>query len=336
MLFYYKRAMFPAETQNEPLCFETRVPEASQGQRLDRFLASQFKYFSRSQWQRIIQEKRVYINGIRAEGSQKLLRGATVRYFPPQSQEPEIDRSMRVIYEDADLLLVDKGSPCPTTPTGPYLQNTLQQQVASYLNGEVGVHFWMMHRLDIETSGLVIVAKTERARAEVYRQLERRAIQKTYWCLTWGHTPLINHFQETPIHCSGRGLIRIKGETSFLTGAKDSLTYFTTLRSRASHHLVFCRLYTGRTNQIRVHLAALGHWIVGDKLYFPDEQLALRYAEKRLIPEDAIRLRVPRMLLHAKSLRMIHPINHREVAVEADLPELMKQAIGETLGGIDG
>ena len=299
--------------------FQTRIPDKWAPMRLDQFLSKRFKYFSRGQWQKLIREDRVIVNGQPSRASHVLQVGAQITYFPTLQDEPEISRDFEVIYEDDYLLVVNKPAPCPTTQTGPYLNNTLESLVGEYLKGSGGKDFWVLHRLDMETTGAVMIAKQETARQALYLMLEAQKIQKTYLCITKGAAPLINHFCELPVGCSGVRRIRIKGEVLFSDPGKSAMTYFTTLQTQHPYHVVVCRLYTGRTNQIRIHLETTGQWIVGDKLYNPDEQIAYRHLDRTLTQEDMHTLEHSRMLIHAYTLRFQHPITQQSLLIKAPL-----------------
>jgi RluA family pseudouridine synthase len=300
--------------------FESHVLQSSKGIRVDLYLAKRFKYFSRQKWQVLIKEKRILIDGQHISPSFKLKGLENLSYLPSPIQEFTVNTILDVLYEDESFLAINKPAPCPTTQTGSYLYNTVESLVSKYLNGENGKQFWMLHRLDIETSGVLLIAKEKQLATLLYKQFENHQINKTYHCVTKSNFPAPIHFyQASPIGLCENSDIRIKSGVRFKAPTKSALTYFTTEKSESPYHLIRCRLFTGRTNQIRVHLSALGHWIVGDKLYFRDESLFDRYHLKSMTYEDHQSLESSRMLLHASKVQFKHPVMQKELCISADL-----------------
>ncbi len=307
--------------------FECKLADSHPMMRLDQFLAGRYAYFSRAQWQRIIRDTQIQVDGKPGAVSQRIGPGSIVTYAPQVDLEPEIDTHFEVLFEDDAIVVVNKPAPCPTTRTGRYLYHTLEHLMENYLQGEVGRDLWVLHRLDIETSGAVLVAKHPEARSKLYEQFATQVIQKSYLCVTKGESPLLQRDQEMPIGMRPGSPIRIKSYPNL--HGKRAHTQFLSLGQSGSYHLVRCYLYTGRTHQIRAHLSALNHWIVGDKHYYPDSSLFCRYVSEGLTEADKLSLETPRLMLHAEHLGFFHPITGKWVLIQAPLKADMTKFMTE-------
>jgi 23S rRNA pseudouridine1911/1915/1917 synthase len=255
----------------------------------------------------------------------------------PWDEKP-VPREIPILYEDDHLLAVDKPALLPVHPTARYHHNTLIKVLQA--SRPPGAFLSLGHRLDRETSGVLLVSKTRECDRAIKRQLERReGIEKTYVAITWGVPDRgdgARRFRyERSMELDTAHALRVKMRTSESAKALFAATEFETgeVRSapvasagaerRGTYARVVCRLETGRQHQIRVHLAALGAPVVGDKLYGPDDGLFARAADDELTPEDSALLEMPRHALHAYRLALPHPISGEPLRVEAPLPRDM-------------
>jgi 23S rRNA pseudouridine1911/1915/1917 synthase len=232
--------------------------------------------------------------------------------------------SPRMIFEDDDLLIVDKPSPLLCHSASQPDHHTL----ADWLR-EQGIDTpRMINRLDRETSGLIVVAKNERAAKLLGKQVLRRQIEKQYLAICWGRLEQERGIIDSPVGVTKSGIVYTKRVIDGDAG-KPSLTEFAVERRLRDFTIVRLQPRTGRAHQLRVHLASLGHPIVGDKIYGPDETLYLRFIDQGMTDELLEILLLPRHALHAASVTLCHPRTQQVVTFEAPLPEDMEAFIGE-------
>lgn len=314
-----------------PLTHNLIVPEAQAGQRLDRFLASGIPELSRSRIKALILDGLVQIDGDPdVSPSDKVRSRETVELEVPPAVDlallPE-PMDLRVAYEDTDLIVVDKPAGLVMHPGAGNETGTLVQGLLAHcgdnLSGIGGVRRpGIVHRIDKGTSGLVVVAKNNAAHEGLSRQFADHSIERVYKAVCFGVAPLKatidanigrdpNDRKKMTVRPSGQG--------------KTAVTHLKRLAQygRAAS-LVDCRLETGRTHQIRVHLAAQGFPLIGDPVY-------TRATSARLkpFPEPARQLidRFDRQALHAEVLGFIHPVTQQALRFVSDLPPDMKELI---------
>lgn len=297
------------------------VAPSQAGSRLDRWLAESLPELSRSRLQALIEEGALTTDGtVVASASRKVKAGEvfSLDVPPPVAAEPEAqDLALNIVYEDDDLIVIDKPAgvvvhPAPGSPDST-LVNALLHHCAGSLSGIGGVKRpGIVHRIDKDTSGLLVAAKNDRAHHGLAAQFAKHSIERVYNALCWG-VPLPRHGQvEGPI---GRNPTDRK-KMAIVTGGKSALTYFQVISSFGDYAaLVECRLATGRTHQIRVHMTSIGHPLVGDKLYG-------RGNRKSAAPVEAKTLlnAFPRQALHARILGFDHPISGEKLLFESELP----------------
>ena len=230
----------------------------------------------------------------------------------------------KAVLEDDDLLIVDKPGPLvchsASRPDHPTLASWLREQGIDTPR--------MINRLDRETSGLVVVAKNERAARILGKQVLRREIQKEYIAICWGKFKQEAGIVDSPIGITKNSVVYTKRVIDADDG-KPSVTEFSVEHRLSDFTVVRLQPRTGRAHQLRVHLASLGHPIVGDKIYGPDETLYLQFIEHGVTDELLDRLLLPRHALHAAKVTLRHPRTQQACTFEASLPEDMETFIAE-------
>jgi 23S rRNA pseudouridine1911/1915/1917 synthase len=288
------------------------------GWRLERYLHEKLRRLERSRLPGIIRR------GVRCEErrltpSTPVYPGLAFRIRRPASAEPETPAELSVLFQDDWLLVLDKPAGLPIHPTARYHKGTL----ISLLRERFGEGFAEpAHRLDRETSGLVICGRTTEACRLLGRLFVSRDVHKEYLALCEGHPPEDTFTVEAPI-AEGTELIRIAVRIDFVEG-KESRTRFQVLqrfsRQGEPFSLVRCYPETGRQHQIRIHLREAGFPLVGDKMYGPDPGYFDRFSKRCLEPEAWARLRLPRHALHAARISFPHPCHGGPVSFESPLP----------------
>jgi 23S rRNA pseudouridine1911/1915/1917 synthase len=289
------------------------------------FLARRFKYQTQEEWNWMIGRGKVTVNGKAITPDHLLKKNDIVEYSDVRS-EPPVDINIQIIHEEETFLVANKPGNLPSHSDGNYIKNTLIFLLRERMAGK-GFHgvIHLAHRLDRETSGIVVATKTEIAHRSLLQQFEAGTVGKEYIAVARG---VINtdSFEVKGFLVPARdSCISIRNKVVFDAGAgaKYSATAFDVMERFASSTMVKCSPVTGRTNQIRVHLAHAGHPLVGDKLYgrTDDEFLAFVKNVKAgcydLLPWQE----TPRHLLHASRLIIKHPISGELLAFDAPVPE---------------
>jgi 23S rRNA pseudouridine1911/1915/1917 synthase len=302
-------------------------------ERLDRFLADQLA-FSRTQAARLISDQRVTAAGRPLRASAELERGTEVAVTvplvaPPRAYAPAA-ADLRFVYEDEHLAVLDKPAGLVVHP-GPghwddSLVNVLVGRGTALSQGSAEGRPGIVHRLDRDTSGLLLVAKTDAAHRRLAQAIERRQVERVYAALAWGHFAKSPVEIEAPIarHAAERKRMTVRA------GGRHAVTYVDVVARFALTDLARVRLGTGRTHQIRVHLAHVGHPVVGDREYAFG-------GSRRITPSDrraAERLEelAPRQLLHAAALTLTHPVTGARLALRSEWPADLRPALADAAG----
>lgn len=301
-----------------------RVPPEAAGMRLDRFVQTQLKRTSRTRAQCIVDRGAYSPDARRLESSDRVRAEQCVLLWRAPWDEHAPDVQIPILYEDDDLLAVDKPPGIPVHPTARYHMSTVVKMLEAARGGE---RLRLSHRIDLETSGVLLLARTALADRLVKIQFEqRRSVIKRYLALTWGWPESDAFRVELPLELDPVSRYKVKMRVARAGEGLRAATAFDVLGRRTSeaggrYALVRCTLETGRQHQIRLHLRALGHPIVGDKLYGPDEELFARGADRVLTAEDRSVLELDRHALHAAELELDHPIDvGRRLVVKSPLP----------------
>lgn len=295
--------------------------------RLDAYLAGRLPDLSRSRIVQLIAQGHVRVNGAVARKSQRPMPGDQIVVEVPAAERSELTPEpipLNILHEDADLLVIDKAAglvvhPAPGHATGT-LVNALLHHVPD-LAGIGGVRRpGLVHRLDKDTSGLMLVAKNERAHAKLSAALKRREIRRTYLVAAWGHLREPKIEVDAPIGRSPTHRQRM----AVVQGGRPARTRFERLERWRAAELLRAELETGRTHQIRVHLLSIGHPVVGDAVYAPGAERGVSGPDRRWAAELA--RRVGRQFLHAAGLRFAHPRTGEMLVFESPLPEPLASA----------
>lgn len=315
------------ETGNEfaRIC-AVRVGPGQDGRTVLDFISGRFTYLDREQWRGELAAGNLLVNGQRAEAGQRLAAGDQVSYRMPEGLEPPVATDFKVVYEDHDLLVVDKPASLPCHPGGRYFRHTLW----SLLRERAGLAAPLfVNRLDRETSGLVVVARhREAARNCACQWLEQR-VEKRYLVLVEGEflqpeMEADGSLAQDPDSAVRKKIRFFPAAAAAPVGGLHCRTHLRRLAGCNGLTLLEARPVTGRCHQIRATLCGLGFPVVGDKIYGLDEQFFLRFLEDRLSAEDRRRLRLPRQALHGAGLAFRHPADNRPLTFSSPLPMDMR------------
>jgi len=282
--------------------FRVGVPDSAAGLRLDRFLAGLPEVGSRAAAERLLAAGSVQVDGSPPTKSRRLVGGEEIQLELPEATPPlePQDVDLQVAYEDDHLLVVDKPAGVVVHPSAGHTSGTLVHGVLA--RGAAGGDEdrpGIVHRLDRDTSGLLVVARSEEAHKRLKRLVQRRELERTYTALVRGRPRSRAGRIEAPIGRDRRDPTRQSLNTD---RPRDAVTHFELVEQLGEYALLRVRLETGRTHQIRVHLAAIGLPVVGDAVYgAPDPALG-------------------RQFLHATRLAFTHPFTGDRVDVESPLP----------------
>lgn len=306
------------------------LPEEG-GQRLDRLLARVLFWRSRASVQRLIDQGAVRVEGRPpARSGLKVRAGDLVTILlpprPPLPAQAAAPGTLRVLFEDQWLIALDKPAGMAVHPAGRHLEGTLVgllHQAFRRSDPAEDIVPRLCHRLDRETSGVILATKQETARHLLGRQFEERTIGKTYLAVVEGTPDPPAGIVDWPLAPDPGSRIRLKMVARRDGRGVPALTRYKVARSSGGRALLEVTLGTGRQHQIRAHLSALGHPVVGDKIYGPDEAFFLEALAGRLTEEASRRLVLPRHALHAWKLRFRHPATNQEMELQAPLPDDM-------------
>ncbi len=322
------------------------VPHEAAGKRVDKFISSNASDdISRARVQALVRQGKVTINGLVPKGtSAKISAGDTIRFEmpPPEDAVPEPeDIPLDILYEDDDFIVVNKRAgmvvhPAPGNWSGT-LVNALLHHCKGGLPGIAGVRRpGIVHRLDKETSGVMVAAKSYRAHTDLQQQFADHGregpLERSYWALVWGAPPRMKGTIETHLGRHPKYRLRRAVVEPDAADAKHAVTHYSVLQrfedpqnaGEALASLVECKLETGRTHQIRVHMEHLGNPLLGDPEY--GRSFATRAVR---LPEQARQLysSFNRQALHARTLGFRHPSTGETVSFQADVPHDMSDLI---------
>ena len=291
----------------EEFCFE--ITEEPEDERIDKCLAALMDTLSRSYIQKMVKEGQVTVNGEVVKGSYRLKCDDRVAFFLPEAQEPDIlpeDIPLDILYEDSDVIVVNKPKGMVVHPAaGHYsgtLVNALMYHCGSELSGINGVmRPGIVHRIDRDTTGSVIVCKNDNAHRVIAEQLKEHSITRRYIAVCQGVLREDEGVIDKPIgrHPTDRKKMAVNERNG-----KRAVTHYRVLQRFEKYTYIECELETGRTHQIRVHMAAVGHPLLGDEVY----------------GSGKCPFKLQGQVLHAKTLGFVHPSTGEYVEVDAPVP----------------
>ena len=293
----------------------------TQGERLDAFLARSMENMSRSAVQKLVEEGHVLLGGKKAKKNDKLNIGDEISVTVPEPKEVDIaptEMALDIVYEDDDVLVINKPKGLVVHPAAGHQDDTLvngllhaMQGQLSGINGELRPG--IVHRIDKDTSGLLAVAKNDYAHVMLASQLKDHTMARTYECIVCGSFREDSGTVDAPI---GRHPTDRKKMCVTQRNSKEAVTHWEVIARYRGYTHIRCRLETGRTHQIRVHMAHIGHPILGDTVYGH---------KKAELGQDS-------QCLHAGALCFRHPRDGRPVMVFAPLPEYFEQVLNKLKG----
>ncbi len=328
---------------NQPRLRQLSVPDEANGQRLDLFLAQQLGEVSRSRVQLLLQQGSVLVDGKLAKSSRKVRGGESISILgdpqPPPLHAMAEAIPLEIVHEDQDLAVVNKpagmmvhagsGATEDARNRGT-LVNALLHHLRELSSSSGPLRPGIVHRLDKQTSGLIVVAKNDLAHARLASMFSRRQVRKLYLTLVQGELAQ----EKGTVNASiSRDVVRRTRMTTRREGGRTAVSHWEVLRRIQGPYgrftLASVRIETGRTHQIRVHMASLGHPVVGDMLYgASSEMVPLPEGTKRGLP----RLSLGRNFLHAAELEFAHPVTGERLSLVSNLPADLKDFMAQLAG----
>ncbi len=299
--------------------YHYRIDEDLDGERIDKVICSLSGSFSRSYGKKLIEEGHVLLNSKVPKASTCVTEGDDVDITLPPLQELAIEPEnipLDILYEDADLLVVNKpkdmvAHPAPGHYSGT-LVNAIMYHCGSSLSGINGImRPGIVHRIDKDTTGSLIVCKTDEAHRRIAEQLKNHSGNRIYHAIVYG---LIKDDEGTITGNIGRSTSDRKKMAVVANGGKPAVTHYKVIQRFPQDNLTYiaCKLETGRTHQIRVHMASIGHPLLGDELYATGRKS---------------KWKLQGQCLHAKTIGFIHPITNTYMEIDAPLPDYFKHLL---------
>ncbi len=298
--------------QKNPIDMEYRiiVEESQKGFRIDKFLSDSIEGKSRSFIASVIENGEATVNGKIVTKSYKVSAGDEVVVTLSEATELEAipqDIPLDIVYEDEDIIVVNKPKGMVVHPAAGNPDSTLVNALLFHCKGQLsGINGVMrpgiVHRIDKNTSGLLVVAKSDRAHISLSEQIKEHSMTREYRAIIYGHLKDAEGSVDAPI---GRSATDRKRMCVTDKNSKNAITHYTVLEEMKDFSYISCKLETGRTHQIRVHMSYVGHPLAGDDVYGP----------KKVITE------LSGQCLHAKRLGFLHPVTGQYLEFDSDLPE---------------
>ena len=291
--------------------------EEDENLRIDRYLSDRLEELSRSYLQKLLKDGGVSVNGAAVKSNYKVSRGDRIVMEVPEAVEPDIlsePMDLSILYEDSDIILINKPKGMVVHPAAGHYTGTLVNGLMDHCKGNLSgingiLRPGIVHRIDMDTTGVLIVCKNDRAHNAVAEQLKVHSITRKYYAIVHGvlkedegtvHAPIGRHPTDRKKMCINE------------KNGKDAITHYQVLRRFRRFTYVECRLETGRTHQIRVHMASIGHPLLGDSVYGPVK-----------CPFSGLQGQT----LHAGVLGIIHPVTGEYMEFHAPLPEYFEKLL---------
>lgn len=286
--------------------------------RIDKFLAEQMPDCTRSFLQKLIKENHVLVNKAPVKSNYKISTGDLISIHMPEIKDPEIlaeDIPLDILYEDKDIIIVNKPKQMVVHPAPGHYSGTLVNALMfhcgedlSGINGELRPG--IVHRIDMDTTGSLVICKNDTAHQSLSEQLKVHSIKRVYEAIVHGNLKEDTGTIHAPI---GRHPLDRKKMSTHAKVSRDAITHYKVVQRFGNYTYIQCQLETGRTHQIRVHMASIGHPILGDQVYGP---------KKCPFPS------LQGQSLHAKTLGIIHPRTGKYLEVNAPLPDYFLKLLG--------
>ena len=285
--------------------------------RIDRYLAQQMPDQSRSFLQKLIREEQITVNGRPVKANYRLQPEDQVLIIVPDPQLPDIlpeNIPLDILYEDSDVLVINKPKGMVVHPAAGHYTNTVVNAVMYHCQGNLsGINGVMrpgiVHRIDRDTTGAIVICKNDQAHQSLAQQLKEHSITRSYRAIVWNNLKEDEGTVDRPI---GRHPVDRKKMAVNEKNGKTAVTHYRVLERFGRFTYIECRLETGRTHQIRVHMASIGHPLLGDEVYGPSGKQPFRLQGQ---------------CLHAMTLGFLHPSTGEYVEFEAPLPEYFTQLL---------
>ncbi len=292
-----------------PDLFRFQVTEEYEEERIDKYMSILIDSLSRSFIQKMMKEEKVLVNGRPVKANYRLKTEDEICFELPEAVEPDIEPEnipLDILYEDADVLVVNKPKGMVVHPAAGHYSGTLVNALMYHCKGSLsGINGCLrpgiVHRIDMDTTGSLIVCKNDIAHASIAAQLKEHSIVRRYRAIVWGVIKEEEGCVDVPI---GRHPSDRKKMAAGVRNGKEAVTHYRVLERFRSYTYIECRLETGRTHQIRVHMDSIGHPILGDPVY-----------GNRKCP-----FQLQGQTLHAMTLGFIHPVTGEYVETTAPLP----------------
>ena len=283
--------------------------------RLDIYISEAYKMLSRTAIKRLLEEEKIHVNGKVEKSSYKVKNGDNIEIEIPDAKETKLEAQnipVPVIYEDKDIIVVNKPKGMVVHPANGNPDGTLVNAILAMCKGSLSgiggeIRPGIVHRLDKDTSGLLIVAKNDEAHIKMSKQIQDRKVEKRYIALVRGNVPDNEATIDMPIAISKVDRKKMAVDKN----GKEAVTHFKVLKRYGNYTLLEIKIDTGRTHQIRVHMSYIGYPVVGDSVYSSGKN----------------EFGVEGQMLHARYLKFKHPITGKELNLEAPLPEYFEKII---------
>lgn len=295
---------------------EIEVLESQAGIRIDKFLAEELPELSRSYVQKLIKEEQITVNGKIVKANYKLSPEDLVVVLQPELKEPDIlaeNIPLDILYEDSDLLIVNKPKGMVVHPSAGHYTGTLVNALMYYCKDDLsGINGVMrpgiVHRIDMDTTGSLLVCKNDYAHQNIAEQLKTHDIKRVYHAVVHGVLKEDEGTIDAPI---GRHPVERKKMSINYKNGKEAVTHYKVMKRFRNYTYIQCQLETGRTHQIRVHMASIKHPLLGDMVYGPAK----------------CPFKLQGQTLHAKTIGILHPRTNEYLEIDAPLPEYFSELL---------
>lgn len=293
------------------------VNDSDINKRIDSYIAAKGQEISRVAVKRLIEQGKILVNGKQVKVSYKVQLGDVITQEAEDIKEIELKAQeipLEILYEDNDIIVVNKPKGMVVHPAVGNLEGTLVNAIMAIckesLSGIGGeIRPGIVHRLDKDTSGVIIIAKNDKSHIDLSNQIKQHEVEKVYWALVRG---VVKENEATISMPIGRST-KDRKKMAVTKNGKEAVTHFKVLKRYSNCTLLEVKIETGRTHQIRVHLAQIGYPVIGDTIYSSGKN----------------KWGIVGQCLHAKSLKFKHPTTHEEMWIQAELPDYFKNVLKE-------